>query len=92
MATEDSDLWQALLAVTGDQVATEADYEHGGGSLRPQQGQLAKAAPGVACAGHRRQLGRQLAAVEEPDREEVDLELGEPGLRHLDVHLRRHGG
>jgi len=29
MATDDSDLWQALLAVTGDQVATEADYEHG---------------------------------------------------------------
>jgi purine-binding chemotaxis protein CheW len=29
MATDDDDLWQALLAVTGDQVATEADYEHG---------------------------------------------------------------
>ena len=29
MASEDDDLWQALLAVTGDQVATEADYEHG---------------------------------------------------------------
>jgi purine-binding chemotaxis protein CheW len=29
MPTEDDDLWQALLAVTGDQVATEADYEHG---------------------------------------------------------------
>lgn len=29
MASDDDDLWQALLAVTGDQVATEADYEHG---------------------------------------------------------------
>ena len=29
MASDDDDLWQALLAATGDQVATEADYEHG---------------------------------------------------------------
>ena len=29
MASDDDDLWQALLAVTGDQVATEADDEHG---------------------------------------------------------------
>ncbi len=29
MASDDDDLWQALLAVTGEQVATEADYEHG---------------------------------------------------------------
>ena len=29
MASEGDDLWEALLAVTGDQVATEADYEHG---------------------------------------------------------------
>lgn len=29
MASDDDELWQALLAVTGDQVATEADYEHG---------------------------------------------------------------
>ncbi|NVB42180.1 chemotaxis protein CheW [Pseudenhygromyxa sp. WMMC2535] len=29
MASDEDDLWQALLAVTGDQVATESDYEHG---------------------------------------------------------------
>ena len=29
MASDEDDLWQALLAVTGDQVATEAEYETG---------------------------------------------------------------
>ncbi|EDM78299.1 purine-binding chemotaxis protein (cheW) [Plesiocystis pacifica SIR-1] len=29
MASNDDDLWQALGAITGEQVATEADYEHG---------------------------------------------------------------
>ena len=29
MASDEDEMWQALLAVTGDQVATEADYEHG---------------------------------------------------------------
>ena len=29
MASDDDELWQTLLAVTGEQVATDADYEHG---------------------------------------------------------------